>query len=309
MQAWDDLTGEPLKPKEVTKARLMELEYARAKQVWTKIPRWQAEQEGIKVIKTRWIDINKGDNDNPNLRSRFVAKEFNTGNEEGLFAATPPLEALKYLVSQAATTTNNNDEESVIMINDVARAFFEAPVTRNVRIELPNEDKTEDDWKQDMVGKLNMSLYGTRDAAANFQKEVTKLMINIGFQPGRYNPCTFYNPKRELRSIVHGDDFVTQGPRKNMLWLKQKLEERFEIKTKIIGTQPNEVREARILNRIVRVTPQGWEYEPDQRHADIIIDTMNLGCAKDLTTPYEDEKDRDQETGDEELPTQNQTQF
>jgi hypothetical protein len=59
----------------------------------------------------------------------------------------------------------------------------------------------------------------------------------------------------------------------------------------------------------VRVTPQGWEYEPDQRHADIIIDTMNLGCAKDLTTPYEDEKDRDQETGDEELPTQNQTQF
>ena len=58
----------------------------------------------------------------------------------------------------------------MIMINDVARAFFGAPVTRDVCIELPDEDKTQEDWDQDMVGKLNMSLYGTRDAASNFQK-------------------------------------------------------------------------------------------------------------------------------------------
>ena len=170
IQAWDDITGEHLDAKEVTKARLKEMEYANAKNVWTKMPRWMAERDNIKVIKTRWIDIDKGDASNRNLRSRFVAKEFNTGNEEGLFAATPPLEALKFLISQAATTNGDQTKESVIMINDVARAFFEAPVTRDVRIEIPNEDKTEDDWKQDMVGKLNMSLYGTRDAASNFQK-------------------------------------------------------------------------------------------------------------------------------------------
>ena len=170
MQAWDDLTGEILNPKDVTNARLLELDYARAKNVWTKMPRQQAHNEGLKVIKTRWIDINKGDDANKNIRSRFVAKEFNTGNEEGLFAATPPLEALKYLISQVATTEPNHGEEAVIMINDVARAFFEAPVTRDVCIELPDEDKTQEYWDQDMVGKLNMSLYGTRDEASNFQK-------------------------------------------------------------------------------------------------------------------------------------------
>ena len=55
---------------------------------------------------------------------------------------------------------------------------------------------------------------------------------------------------------------------------------RFEIKTAVIGSGPEEVREARILNRIVRVTPEGWEYEPDQRHVDILVKELNLQGAK-----------------------------
>ena len=35
-----------------------------------------------------------------------------------------------------------------------------------------------------------------------------------------------------------------------------------------------EKQEARILNRIVRWTPQGWEYEADQRHAELIVKAM-----------------------------------
>ena len=37
------------------------------------------------------MDINKGDGDNPLHRSRLVAMEFNTGDEDGLFAAPPPI--------------------------------------------------------------------------------------------------------------------------------------------------------------------------------------------------------------------------
>ena len=57
----------------------------------------------VEIVKTRWIDINKGDWENPNFRSRFVAKEFNDGAGEGLFASTPPLEALRFLLSELAT--------------------------------------------------------------------------------------------------------------------------------------------------------------------------------------------------------------
>ena len=60
------------------------------------------------------------------------------------------------------------------MVNDVARAFFEAPATRNVCVEIPKEDKTEADVRHDKVGHLRMSLYGTRDAAMNWAEEVAK---------------------------------------------------------------------------------------------------------------------------------------
>ena len=89
----------------------------------------------------------------------------------GLFAVAPPLEALRPLVSEAGTI---GEEEKVIMINDVARAFFEANATRQMCIELPEEDKTPKDVKNDNVGLLQMSLYGTIDAATIWQEEVAK---------------------------------------------------------------------------------------------------------------------------------------
>ncbi len=41
-----------------------------------------------------------------------------------------------------------NEEEKVIMVNDVARAFFEAPVKREICIELPEEDKSLEDMEK-----------------------------------------------------------------------------------------------------------------------------------------------------------------
>ena len=38
-----------------------------------------------------------------------MAKEFNDGAGEGLFASTPPLEALRFLISEAATVRVGED--------------------------------------------------------------------------------------------------------------------------------------------------------------------------------------------------------
>ena len=80
-----------------------------------------------KVIKGRWIDTNKGDSIKPDYRSRFVGKEFNTGVDAALYAATPPLEALKLLVSHAAS---NRASKLHMMFSDVKRAYFNAVCTR-----------------------------------------------------------------------------------------------------------------------------------------------------------------------------------
>ena len=143
--------------------------------VCNKIPRAQAIRNGWKIIKTRWIDINKGDDVNPKYRSRLVGKEFNTGEMEGLFEGTPALEGFRFLVHEAATVRSDEPLGSnVIMINDVSRAFFEAPATRNICVVSPSENKTDMDARHDRVGHLRMSLYGTRDASTNWQEEVAR---------------------------------------------------------------------------------------------------------------------------------------
>ena len=57
--AWDDVTGETLDSREVRRARAKEIVYARQNMVWKKIPRSEACKRGIKVVKTRWIDIDE----------------------------------------------------------------------------------------------------------------------------------------------------------------------------------------------------------------------------------------------------------
>ena len=81
-RAWDDLTGEELKPRAVLEARQREIECIDKKHVWTKIPRSKATREGWKVTLKRGSEQS-------DLRSCSVGKKFNTGEMEGVFAVTP----------------------------------------------------------------------------------------------------------------------------------------------------------------------------------------------------------------------------
>ena len=80
----------------------------------------------------------------------------------------------------------------MILISDVSRAFFEAPATRKIAVTLPEEALEPGEHGSGMVGILKMSLYGTRDAAANFQKEVWRLMTKLGFEQSKYNASLYH---------------------------------------------------------------------------------------------------------------------
>ena len=83
MEAWDDLTGLPLDPKGVLEARQKELSYVEQKKVWTIVSRDTAKDNGWKIIKTRWIDISKGDALDVVYRSRLVGKDLLTNGLMG----------------------------------------------------------------------------------------------------------------------------------------------------------------------------------------------------------------------------------
>ena len=92
---------------------------------------------------------------------------------------------------------------------------------------VDDEARKPDDWDDeediDTVGLLQKSLYGTRDTAANFQKEVWKFMTSQGVTVGRYNASTFYHGKMKIKTMVHGDDFVSVGRASALQRFKTKL--------------------------------------------------------------------------------------
>ena len=184
-EAWDDVSGAQLDPKVAKLARQEEIDYIHKMNLYTKVPVQECHQKAGKgTISVRWIDVNKGDIERPNYRSRLVAREINTHKRDDLFSATPLLEVLKLLVPMAAT--NNRGE--VIMINEVSRAFFHAKATRTVYVQLPNEDQGHDG--KPMCGRLNFSMYGTRDAAMNWQAEYSQRIIDNGFEQGKAPPVS-----------------------------------------------------------------------------------------------------------------------
>ena len=130
--------------------------------------------------------MNKGDNINPNYRSRIVAKEIKTHARPDLFAATPPIEHIKYLISRVASSQRQR-RPTLLMVQDIKKAYFYAPATRRVFIELPPEDA-----EPGKVGLLQKSLYGTRDAALNWTTAYTSVLVNkMGFVQGKSTPCAF----------------------------------------------------------------------------------------------------------------------
>ena len=68
---YDDVSGKPLDTQMVQAARREECQVIQTMGVWEPIPRPKNE----KVISTRWVDVNKGDEQRPKYRSRLVARE------------------------------------------------------------------------------------------------------------------------------------------------------------------------------------------------------------------------------------------
>lgn len=194
----------------------------RNKPVWKKVPRWQAKEKGWGNIKPSWIDIDKGDGDKPNYRSWMVGKEFNDREVDGLFAATPPLESLRLILSCAATVGGGLLPTVGILIADVSRDFFEAPAKRDLCVELPQEALQGDETPQSTVGNLLASLYGARNVSANWQEDVAQRMREWGFKVCRFNPCMYRHESRKIRCLVHGDDFVSVGSPESLKWMKAK---------------------------------------------------------------------------------------
>ena len=124
-------------------------------------------------------------------------------------------------------------------------------------------------------------MYGTRAAADGWQQEYSGYMKKLGFLQGVASPCIITHPVRGIACSVHGDDFTSAGEKRELDWLEAQLESRYELrKGGRLGPGPSDQKELTVLNRVIRYTDKGYEYEADPRQSEKLIESLGLdaGC-------------------------------
>ncbi len=101
-----------------------------------------------KPVGVKWVGTNKGDRENSDYRRRLVAKEIQ--KVFSLWASVPGL---------------------CLDFGDVVRAYFHAKARSKAYVELSKED-----FEEGKCGVLRKAMYGTRDAAHNWELEYTEMM-------------------------------------------------------------------------------------------------------------------------------------
>ena len=175
---YDDVSGASLPSDLVKKGREDELEIIEELKVWEIRPISECfDVTGKAPITTRWVDTNKGDVDSPDVRCRLVGRELKAFQlRDDVFSATPPLMAVMFLFSLFMTLNIPGASAGAamcLMFLDISRAYFHSPATRDIYVKLPPERHVEG-----FCAKLLKSLYGTRDAGANFQRFVMEILTS-----------------------------------------------------------------------------------------------------------------------------------
>ena len=116
-------------------------------------------------------------------------------------------------------------------------------------------------------------MYGTRRAADGWQQEYAGALISLGFTQGVASPCLFFHKERQLATSVHGDDFTTSGEKRHLDWFEDALETKYELKRGgRLGPGAKDKKEITVLNRVLRYTSLGLEYEADPRQCEKLLE-------------------------------------
>ena len=91
-----------------------------------------------------------------------------------------------------------------------------------------------------------------------------------------------------------GEASDSDGPRRRLRCYRQRRptegvrngpRDRYKIKSEVLGPDPGDVREFEIINKTIRLTSEGYELEPDPRHAELVAKEIEVEGRKPMRTP------------------------
>ena len=123
--------------------------------------------------------------------------------------------------------------------------------------------------------RLRKWLYGMRPAANAWEEDFSGKLAGMGLKAGKSSSVVFCDVEREVRCVVHGDDFTFLAYEDDLERLRVAMSEAYLMTVRgVLGPDPKDQKEITILNRKLVWSEGGLTYEADANHARKILEDM-----------------------------------
>ena len=242
------------------------------------------------------MGVNNGGTANPDYRSRLVACQFKAHDHSGVtyFAPAPPPEALRTVLGFAATSIGDHrpildplsSYRGQVSCTAIKMTYFNAAINEHdppTFVKLPGECKDHGT----MCAQLLRHMYGSQLVADGWQEECSTFLISLTYCQWLGHQNLFLHPQRSFRCSVHGNDSTTSGPCDQLDWLEDKKKQYNLTIGPRLGRGPNDAKEGRAFNRVIRWIPVGLEYEANPRQAEKLIAECGMQSSQPVATAHE----------------------
>ena len=110
---------------------------------------------------------------------------------------------------------------------DISRPHFLAETTRELYVQIPDEDK--DPTDKEMCSLLNRIMYGTQDASNLCRRDYVKLLSFHGVVFDKASFPTFYKQEADSRGLVQGDDLAVWADEDGFKDVDQEVREKYSV--------------------------------------------------------------------------------
>ena len=189
----------------------------------TKLP------EGRKTVGGRWVYSIKEDNDGrEQYKARFVAKGYSqrAGIDYGeTFSPTANLTSVRVVMQKAA------QENLILHQMDVKTAYLHAPIDRDIYMDQPEGYEK---VGENLVCKLEKSLYGLKQSGRNWNEMLHKCLINDNFTQNPADHCVYTKESKQAGKVIIviwvDDLIIAANNTRSLEQVKAMLSTRFKMK-------------------------------------------------------------------------------
>ena len=205
----------------------------------------------------------------------MCAREFKSDDRPDLYAGTPPLEALKAIISHCSEPQRNIFNHAHRRVTCIVPCEGRRPVL----IRPPMEDRMGTD-----AGKSGIDEEEHVRIEGRGQQLLSRARHELGISTGTQLEESV-SPQREDRvsGLTHCDDFVHTGPTKKLMEFERKMTSVYPIKAKVISYGSS--KSINTLNRRLHWWKRGIVYQHDPRHVDVLVKDFGLEHGNSVQTP------------------------